>query len=375
MVTLNVLSVGGKTNQADSSYPITERNVYMGYVDPDNSNRSYVYYEVPGSKKPLLLHVSATVAAIVTALNAGVELKTFLAVTIKKVDKRPIKDGAGRASFINIKNIGIAYDDDGDAVIEYYGSEYSSYYFKLLQTNETISTISALAADISAGAETLPYPLTSKTVFGVGANGPKAFPVPRTMLINETMVAKRIEGWANRINRTATGYVKMKLESVISITAAGTGYAINQDLELVGGTGTKAVIKVATVGGSGEITAVTVVGATVGSYTVLPSNLSAVAVIGGTGNGATFNVDFEVDAVVVTDGGDGYASGATASLTGGGGTGATATPVLSGKKIQSVTVVPGNNYTSIPVLAFSAPADKDAWVFRSRHTKDKIYIV
>jgi hypothetical protein len=373
MITLDVLSVGGKTNRADSTFPVTERNVYLGYVDPDNSNKSYVLYEVPGAKAPLMLHVNATVAAIVTALNAGSELKIFLAVTIKKIDKRPIKDGAGRASFINIKNIGIAYDDDSDGVIEYYGSEFSSYYFKLLQTNETISTISALAADISAGAETLVYPLTSKTVFGYGSFGPKAFPSPRTMLINETMIGDRLEGWANRINRQATGYVTMKLESV-GVAAGGTGYTVADVLTGTTGTGTKFTLTVATVGGGGAITDVTKT--TVGLYTVLPPSISAAPVSGGTGTGATFNIDFEVAGVVVTDGGEGYASGATMTFTGGGGgTGATATPVLSGSKIQSVTVVPGNNYTSIPALAISAPVAKDGWVFRNRHIKNRIYIV
>lgn len=74
--------------------------------------------------------------------------------------------------------------------------------------------------------------------------------------------------------------------ATITLVAGGTGYTANDELTVVGGTGTAATIKVLTVNAGVILTAEIL---TVGSYTVEPEN--AVAVTGGTGNNdATFNL-------------------------------------------------------------------------------------
>lgn len=74
--------------------------------------------------------------------------------------------------------------------------------------------------------------------------------------------------------------------ATIELVAGGTGYTADDELTVVGGTGTAATIKVLTVN-AGVIETAEIL--TVGSYTVEPAN--AVAVTGGTGNNdATFNL-------------------------------------------------------------------------------------
>lgn len=70
-----------------------------------------------------------------------------------------------------------------------------------------------------------------------------------------------------------------------AVNAGGSGYAVNNILTVVGGTGTAATLRVTSVS-SGAVTGVSV--ETPGSYTVDPSN--PVSVTGGAGSGATFNL-------------------------------------------------------------------------------------
>lgn len=79
------------------------------------------------------------------------------------------------------------------------------------------------------------------------------------------------------------------IATAVAISAAGTGYTAGDTLTVAGGTSTIAVeLTVTTVGGSGEITGVSISNA--GLYTATPSN--PVSVTGGTGTGAEFNVAF-----------------------------------------------------------------------------------
>lgn len=127
--------------------------------------------------------------------------------------------------------------------------------------------------------------------------------------------------------------------------AGGTGYAINDVLTVSGGTSiatSKAIVRA--VSGGGVITSLDV--SVAGQYSVLPGN--AVTLTGGSGTGATANVTWGVSAVIVTNPGSGYlrsdiavvfSTGAavatadvvdpvTATITGGGGSGAVIAPVL-----------------------------------------------
>ena len=75
--------------------------------------------------------------------------------------------------------------------------------------------------------------------------------------------------------------------------------------------------------------------------------LNAIPAAPSGGNGA-------LTTIIVTNGGSGYTSVPTVGITGGGGSGATATAVISGGAITSLTVSnSGSGYTSAPTVAFS----------------------
>lgn len=61
-----------------------------------------------------------------------------------------------------------------------------------------------------------------------------------------------------------------------------------------------------------------------------------------------------IASVTITNGGSGYLTPPTVSFTGGGGTGAAGTAVLSGDAVASVTITnPGSGYTSAPTVGFT----------------------
>jgi len=75
----------------------------------------------------------------------------------------------------------------------------------------------------------------------------------------------------------------------VSITAAGTGYAVGNTLTVVGGIGSIDVeLTVTTINGSGGITGIQITNA--GNYTSVPTN--PVSVTGGAGSSATFTLTF-----------------------------------------------------------------------------------
>lgn len=83
--------------------------------------------------------------------------------------------------------------------------------------------------------------------------------------------------------------------SAAAVVAGGSGYAVNDILSVVGGAGERiAQLKVATVTGTAVAT-VTV--EEEGAYTTNPTN--PVSVVGGGGNGATFNLTI-IDAIAGT---------------------------------------------------------------------------
>ena len=179
---------------------------------------------------------------------------------------------------------------------------------------------------------------------------------------------------------------------------AGTGYAGSDTITLSDGT----VVTVDTVGGGGDVTAFTITtisttahtadgdvltqsstsgvgtgftltlglvnqqvfAATytesseipVGEYSVLPSNpVSTTGNSAGSG-GATFTVLWGVRNVTVTDGGNNYASAPAVSFSGTGGSGTTATAVLDGDMVDSITVTAsGSGYTATATVTIDAP--------------------
>lgn len=362
MNSLNVLAVNGNTKRADATYPVNLKNIYMGYVDPLNANRTYVEVIGSGKRQPDILHVDTAIATVITSLNATVE--GFLAVTISAINGWTLP--AARSSFINYDYVGVAYEVDSKMRIEYYGK----HQYKLLYCTNALSALTNAIADITPGAETIAFPLVSKTVFQIGG---QRLPQARTVVINENMVVRVIENFGdNNVARQAEARANMKVETVVGITAAGTGYTVGDVLTAVGGTGTAATFTVATVSG-GAITGLNIT--TAGSYSVLPTNIAAVALTGGTGTGASISIDFELNTVSVVDAGYGYSSAPAVSFSGGGGTGAAATATVSGGVVTGFgSYTAGNNYTSIPSVSVAAPGNLTAWLFKSERGKEKAYI-
>lgn len=91
----------------------------------------------------------------------------------------------------------------------------------------------------------------------------------------------------------------------------------------------------------------------IGEYSALPTDPVATSP-GAGGSGATFNVDWGVRNVTVTEGGEGYTSTPAVSFTGGAGT--TAVSAITGDAVTSVTVGDaGSGYSDIAGVVIAAP--------------------
>jgi hypothetical protein len=104
----------------------------------------------------------------------------------------------------------------------------------------------------------------------------------------------------------------LRLKSVQTISAPGTGYTVGNTLTAVGGTGTPCQIQVTAINGSGGIVGASV--AVAGTYTALPGQ--PVTFTGGSGTGASAFLKFELTTVDVISGGDGYTDVSTLTATG-----------------------------------------------------------
>ena len=110
------------------------------------------------------------------------------------------------------------------------------------------------------------------------------------------------------------GAVTMQALSA-QVAAGGTGYSVNDVLTVVGGTGTAATFRVATLSGSAVATVELVPGGG-GIYTALaatnPRTTTAVPSSGR--SGATLTVTYGVLGVAVTSGGSGYVNATDAAI-------------------------------------------------------------
>lgn len=111
----------------------------------------------------------------------------------------------------------------------------------------------------------------------------------------------------------ATTQVHAQVDTV-TVNAQGTGYTVNDVLTLDLGTGTEATITVDTIDTAGEILTATVT--TSGDYTAFTSGVTGISVTGGTGTGATFDVEVSVLSVTLLTAGEGYNSVPTVTLDG-----------------------------------------------------------
>ena len=113
----------------------------------------------------------------------------------------------------------------------------------------------------------------------------------------------------------ATGTITSEVESVTAVGGTQTGYTVGQ---LVTVDGTDAVLRVATIGGTGGDDALTFdfTGGSRGNFTTLPTGAQTTT-SNGAGAGLTVTLRFRAKAVVITNQGSGYshAADATASFT------------------------------------------------------------
>lgn len=143
--------------------------------------------------------------------------------------------------------------------------------------------------------------------------------------------------------------IRMGLLTVASIVAAGTGYAVDDILDIVGGTSTVVgQLRVTSVGGSGEVTGASV--ETAGVYSTISPGTRGVT--GGGGTGATFTLTYKLVQINVTSAGSGYTSTPTITIVGGGGSGAAGTATLASTgTVKSITLTAaGSGYTTPPTI-------------------------
>ena len=111
----------------------------------------------------------------------------------------------------------------------------------------------------------------------------------------------------------ATGTITSEVESVTAVGGTQTGYTVGQ---LVTVDGTDAVLRVATIGGTGGDDALTFdfTGGSRGTFTTLPTGAQATT-SNGAGAGLTVTLRFRAKAVVITEAGSGYTVTAEATFT------------------------------------------------------------
>lgn len=160
----------------------------------------------------------------------------------------------------------------------------------------------------------------------------------------------------SEVTSTAVAQANMQV-SAATLDAAGTGYSAGDVVTISGGTKTTAATITVNTVTAGAITTFTLNTVANQLYTVLPGTVG-VAVTGGTGTGATFNLAFDVETVTVTAGGAGYV-GASVTFVGSAVTTATGTATVTSGAVASITVTsPGSGYETIPtveILATSVP--------------------
>jgi hypothetical protein len=162
------------------------------------------------------------------------------------------------------------------------------------------------------------------------------------------------------------GTVRMSVDT-LTLNAVGTNYYAGDILQVTGGTvasgGSACFIEVlSTLTTPGAIVTFKII--STGVYSALPgatavattiSTSAAPVGIGGIGVGATFNITYKVASVSITNGGTGY-SLVSVRITGGGGTGAFGTAVVTAGVITSVTITDkGSGFTSLPSFVVDLP--------------------
>jgi hypothetical protein len=162
------------------------------------------------------------------------------------------------------------------------------------------------------------------------------------------------------------GAVRMSIDTA-TLNSVGTNYYAGDILQIAGGTvasgGSACFIEVlSTLTTPGAIVTFRII--STGVYSALPgatsvsttiSTSAAPVGIGPIGTGATFNLTYKVGSVSISNGGTGY-SLVSVRITGGGGTGAFGTAVVTAGVITSVTITDkGAGFVSLPTFVVDLP--------------------
>jgi len=160
-------------------------------------------------------------------------------------------------------------------------------------------------------------------------------------------------------------YSSGSISPIITITDGGSGYSFSPTVTAYGGEGSGATFT-ATVE-NGSVVAVNVTNPGSGYQPIDYVQLAFSG--GGSSNSAIIQTTLgtrAIETIVLTAGGTGYTSPPTVNITGGGGTGATATASLTGTSVSSITLnTAGSGYTTTPVITFTGGGGTGAAAYAS----------
>ena len=152
----------------------------------------------------------------------------------------------------------------------------------------------------------------------------------------------------------SVGQVRFKVVQA-TLNFGGSSYNVGDTLTLITGTGAPAAtFRVSTVN-AGSVTGVSLLNA--GSYlsTQLPTLTGSVTTSSGVGSGCSLNLSMGIASLSVASGGLSYGAPPTVTISGGGGTLATARAVLTAGVVTSFVITnPGANYTFTPTVTISS---------------------
>jgi len=137
-----------------------------------------------------------------------------------------------------------------------------------------------------------------------------------------------------------------------TVSAQGANYRLGDSLLIGGGIGTPAIATVTQVS-NGAVLSVSVNNA--GNYSVLPALANVPTTVSPSGgSGCTLNLSMGINSIAVASGGSQYIANPLVLISGGSGTGATATCSVVAGAVVSISVTnPGQDFTSTPNITFN----------------------
>lgn len=226
---------------------------------------------------------------------------------------------------------------NGDYTLDY-ASGTGTNKLRFTKASQTVSATDVLAiggASPSAAAVTL----NSGTIIGADADKLSAITIATATAGSTTFPTASVD---TNVSSTTVGTVNTLIAKVFSaeVVAGGTGYSAGQEITIASGfgTGTAAVLTIATVTG-GAVSTVTVKAAAPGVYSAIASGVAGIgqqSVSAGSGSGATFNLTLAVASLAVNAAGAGYSS-APDILLAGTGLAQQATSTLVGSAVALAT--------------------------------------